>query len=356
MPTLFDRQAAFSGTGAPDIPLAPLEQYLERHLEGFRRPLLASKFNGGQSNPTYHLVTPASAYVLRRKPSGKLLPSAHAIEREYRVTRALHAAGFPVARPLLLCEDTSIIGSAFYVMEHVEGRIFWEPWAPGISGAERHRLFASMNQSIARLHNFDPAKLGLSNFGKAGHYLSRQVKRWSEQYRASETVTIREMDRLIAWLPGAVPQDARQSVVHGDFRLDNIIVHPSQPRVIAVLDWELSTLGDPIADFTYHLMAWFMPESADGSGIGSLRGREKEAGIPALEDYIADYCRLTDRSGIPDLDMYLAFNFFRLAAILQGIAGRVRDGTAANPHASLMAKQVKPLAEIAWHFAEKAGA
>jgi aminoglycoside phosphotransferase (APT) family kinase protein len=356
MPTPFDRQSAFSGTGEADIPLAPLEQFLEGTLEGFRGPLSASRFKGGQSNPTYQLTTPVTSYVLRRKPSGALLPSAHAIEREHRVTQALHSAGFPVARPLLLCKEAEIIGSAFYVMEHMEGRIFWEPWAPGISGGERRALFASLIRTIATLHNFDAAALGLSDFGKAGNYVGRQVKRWSEQYRASETETIPAMDRLVDWLPGAAPSDARQSVVHGDFRLDNVIVHPTEPRVAAVLDWELSTLGDPLADFTYHLMAWFMPKSADGSGIGSLLGHETEAGIPALKDYIADYCRHTGREDIANLDMYLAFNFFRLAAILQGIAGRVRDGTAANPHALSMAKQVKPLAETAWRFAEKAGA
>jgi aminoglycoside phosphotransferase (APT) family kinase protein len=356
MPTPFDRQSAFSGTGEADIPFPALERFLQGTLEGFRGPLSASKFKGGQSNPTYRLTTPGKSYVLRRKPSGALLPSAHAIEREYRVTLTLHSKGFPVARPLILCEDAMIIGSAFYVMEHVEGRIFWEPWAPGLSGDERSTLFASLNETIARLHNFDPVALGLSDFGKARNYVARQVKRWSEQYRASETEIIPAMDRLIDWLPTATPSDARHAIVHGDFRLDNVIVHPSEPQIIAVLDWELSTLGDPLADFTYHLMSWFMPKSADGSGIGSLMGHETEAGIPALEDYIADYCRLTNRSGIPDLDMYLAFNFFRLAAILQGIAGRVRDGTAANPHALNMAKQVKPLADAAWRFAEKAGA
>ncbi|MFN0193600.1 MAG: phosphotransferase family protein [Aestuariivirga sp.] len=356
MPTLFDRQSAFSGTGEADIPLAALEAYLQRDLEGFDGPLSARKFKGGQSNPTYRLTTPTASYVLRRKPSGALLPSAHAIEREHRVILALHGNGFPVARPLLLCEDPGVIGSSFYVMEHVEGRIFWEPWAPELSGEERRALFASLNETIAKLHNFDPAALGLSDFGKAGNYVCRQVKRWSEQYRASETETIPAMDRLLAWLPGAAPSEARQSVVHGDFRLDNVIVHPTEPRISAVLDWELSTLGDPLADFTYHLMSWFMPKSADGSGIGSLLGHETDAGIPALKDYIADYCRLTNRGGISDLDMYLAFNFFRLAAILQGIAGRVRDGTATNRHALDMAKQVKPLADTAWRFAEKAGA
>ena len=294
--------------------------------------------------------------MLRRKPSGKLLPSAHAIEREYRVTAALADARFPVARPLHLCTDEGVISAAFYVMEHAEGRVFWEPHAPGLSGEERAALFSSLNETIARLHGFDPAALGLSDFGKPQGYVARQIKRWSEQYRASETETIAEMDQLIAWLPGVCPEDSGAAVVHGDFRLDNCIVHATEPRVIAVLDWELSTIGDPLADFTYHLMQWFMPVSDTGAGVGSLMGHEQDAGVPPVEAYIADYCRRTGRSGIPNLAVYMAYNFFRLAAILQGILGRVRDGTAANAEAAAMARQVRPLAETAWRFAQEAGA
>lgn len=351
-----DRQQAFSGTTAADIDARALEAHLAGYIAGFAGPLSLARFKGGQSNPTYKLSTPGAAYVLRRKPFGKLLPSAHAIEREYRVTAALAEAGFPVARPLHLCTDESVIGAAFYVMEHAEGRVLWEPHAPGLSGEERAALFASLNETIARLHGFDPAALGLSDFGKPQGYVARQIRRWSEQYRASETETIPEMDRLIAWLPGVCPEDSGAAVVHGDFRLDNCIVHPTEPRVIAVLDWELSTIGDPLADFTYHLMQWFMPVSDTGAGVGSLLGHEQDAGVPPVEAYIAEYCRRTGRSGIPGLPVYMAYNFFRLAAILQGILGRVRDGTAANADAAAMARQVRPLAETAWRFATEAGA
>ncbi|MCA3559701.1 MAG: phosphotransferase family protein [Aestuariivirga sp.] len=351
-----DRQQAFSGTTASDIDAAALEAYLSRNLDGFAGPLTLARFKGGQSNPTYKLTTHGGSYVLRRKPFGKLLPSAHAIEREYRVTEALARAGFPVARPLHLCADDGIIGAAFYVMAHAGGRVFWEPHAPGLSGTERAALFDSLNAAIAQLHLLDPLALGLGGFGKPQGYVARQIKRWSEQYRASETETIAEMNSLIAWLPDACPADSGAAIVHGDFRLDNCIVHPAEPRVIAVLDWELSTLGDPLADFTYHLMQWFMPVSETGAGVGSLLGHEREPGVPAIDAYIADYCRRTGRSGIPDLPIYMAYNFFRLAAILQGILGRVRDGTAANGDAAAMARQVRPLAETAWSFARKAGA
>ena len=351
-----DRQQAFSGTTASDINAAALESYLAHHIDGFAGPLTLARFKGGQSNPTYKLSTPTRAYVLRRKPFGKLLPSAHAIEREYRVTEALALAGFSVARPLHLCADDHVIGAAFSVMEHAEGRVFWEPHAPELSGADRAALFDSLNDTIAGLHRLDPAALGLADFGRPQGYVARQIRRWSEQYRASETETIPEMDRLIAWLPGVCPADSGAAIVHGDFRLDNCIIHPNEPRVIAVLDWELSTLGDPLADFTYHLMQWFMPVSETGAGVGSLMGHECDLGVPAIDDYITDYCRRTGRDDIAELDVYMAYNFFRLAAILQGILGRVRDGTAANGQAAAMARQVRPLAESAWVFARKAGA
>lgn len=351
-----DRQREFSGTTQADINPAALESYLAQHIEGFRGPLSLARFKGGQSNPTYKLSTPDKSYVLRRKPFGKLLPSAHAIEREYRVTAALAEAGYPVARPLHLCADETVIGAAFYAMEHAKGRVFWEPHAPGLSAHDRAALFDSLNATIASLHNLNPGHLGLADFGKPQGYVARQIKRWSEQYRASEIETIAEMDRLIAWLPGVCPADSGVAIVHGDFRLDNCIIHPGEPRVIAVLDWELSTLGDPLADFTYHLMQWFMPRSETGAGVGSLLGHEQEPGLPPIENYIAEYCRRTGREAIPNLNVYMAYNFFRLAAILQGILGRVRDGTAANAQAAVMARQVKPLAETAWGFARKAGA
>lgn len=350
-----DRQSAFTGTIPADIPVAALEDYLAKRLEHFAGPLSLSRFKGGQSNPTYRLTTPSREYVLRRKPFGPLLPSAHAIEREFRVTLALHGTGFPLARPRLLCVNDSIIGSAFYVMDYVEGRVFWEPHAPGLRSSHRAAIFESMNETIARLHLLDPTKLGLADFGRGENYLPRQIKRWSEQYQASKTENLQAMDQLMRWLPGACPANSSSSLIHGDFRLDNCIIHPTEPRIVAVLDWELSTIGDPVADFTYHLMQWFMPVSDTGAGVGSLIGHETDPGVPPLQDYIDSYCQATGRM-IPNLNFYLAYNFFRLAAILQGILGRVRDGTAANADAAAMARQVGPLAETAWEFARKAGA
>jgi aminoglycoside phosphotransferase (APT) family kinase protein len=356
MSEALDRQSAFTGTRPVSEPyridLGRLEDFLCAHVEGFRGPVSAEQFNGGQSNPTYRLTSPSGSYVVRRKPPGKLLPSAHAVDREYRVISALHSAQFPVPRAHCYCADESVIGSPFYVMDFVPGRVFWEPFAPGLSGDERAELFDSLNQTIAELHGLDPAALGLADFGKPEAYVARQIKRWSEQYRASITRPVDEMDRLIEWLPRACPPDSGAAIVHGDFRLDNCIIHPNEPRVIAVLDWELSTLGDPLADFTYHLMPWFMPKTR--GGIGSLRGHEHDPGIPPLADYVEAYSRRTGRDSISNLDFYFAYNFFRLAAILQGIAGRVRDGTAVNPNATLMEAQVRPLAETGWHFARKA--
>jgi aminoglycoside phosphotransferase (APT) family kinase protein len=355
-----DRQNEFSGTKdvneAHRFDAHRLETWMKGHVQGFRGPLTVAQFKGGQSNPTYRLSSPAGNYVLRRKPPGKLLASAHAVDREFRVISALYSLGFPVAKPICLCTDESIIGTAFYLMDFVEGRVFWEPQVPGVTAGERAAIFQSLVHTIASLHEIDPQKVGLGDYGRPEGYVARQIKRWSEQYRASETERIEEMERLIAWLPGACPAQDRNAIVHGDFRLDNCIVHPSEPRIIAVLDWELSTLGDPLADFTYHLMQWFMPPSESGAGVGSLLGHERDPGIPVLADYIASYCRQTQRSAISHLDVYLAYNFFRLAAILQGIAGRVRDGTATNANAALMATQVRPLAQTAWKFAEKAGA
>jgi aminoglycoside phosphotransferase (APT) family kinase protein len=355
-----DRQKAFAGTRpvspAHHIDAERLADYLASHIDGFGGPLQIEQFKGGQSNPTYKLTTPSASYVLRRKPPGKLLASAHAVDREFRVISAISAAGFPVPRPLHLCSDDAVIGSMFYVMDFVPGRVFWNPWAPGLGGSERAALFDSLNETIARLHSFDPTALGLGDFGRPQGYVARQIKRWSEQYRASETRHVPAMERLIEWLPGACPPDQPAAIIHGDFRLDNCIIDLHEPRIIAVLDWELSTLGDPVADFTYHLMQWHMPVSKTGAGVGTLKGHENEPGLPALADYVSDYCRRTGRAGIDNLDVYLAYNFFRIAAILQGIAGRVRDGTAANAHAADMESQVEPLAETGWSFAKRAGA
>ncbi len=357
----FDRQAEFAGTRgldtAQEIDQRRLASYLARNVAGFAGTLVVERFKGGQSNPTYLVRAGSGTYVVRCKPRGPLLKSAHAVEREYLVTKALSGADFPVPAPLALCTDESVIGSTFYVMEFVPGRIFWEPWAPDLNAPERQRLFQSLNETIARLHGFDVAKLGLAAFGRPDGYVLRQIRRWSEQYSQSRTVEITEMDRLMAWLPEAVPAQKVAGLIHGDFRLDNCIVDPVEPRIAAVLDWELSTVGDPIADFTYHVMQWHMPQSTDGGGVGSLAGLQSKApGLPRFEDYVADYCRRRNLDGLPDLDIYLAYNFFRLAAIFQGIAGRVRDGTAVNPHAAMLARQVRPMAERAWQFAKAAGA
>jgi aminoglycoside phosphotransferase (APT) family kinase protein len=353
-----DRQSAFSGTrpvsDAYRIDLDRLAAYLKRAIPGFSGPLSAEQFRGGQSNPTYKLTSPSGPFVLRRKPPGRLLPSAHAVDREFRVIEALHRARFPVPRPRCFCGDDAVIGTAFYVMDFVAGRVFWEPFAPGIGAAQRQALFESLNSTIAALHSLDPMTLGLGDFGRPEGYLGRQIKRWSEQYRASASEILPEMERLMQWLPQACPEDSGASVVHGDFRLDNCIIAEDRAEVVAVLDWELSTLGDPLADFTYHLMQWFMPNTP--GGIGTLAGHENDPGIPSLEAYVASYCLRTARSGLPALDFYLAYNFFRLAAILEGIAGRVRAGTAVNANAAAMASQVLSLTRKAWTFAEKAGA
>ncbi len=356
-----DRQQAFSGTkdATPALALdaARLEQYLARAIERFNGPLTIKQFKGGQSNPTYLLETPTRKYVLRRKPPGKLLPSAHAVDREYRVISALHAQGFPVAEPLAYCADESVAGTAFYVMDFVDGRVFWEPQMPSSHPAERSAVYDAMNETIARLHNFDPARIGLADFGKGENYVARQVERWSKQYRASETEHIEEMERLIAWLPAHIPPAAAVRLVHGDYRLDNLIVAHDAPNVAAVLDWELSTLGDPLADFSYHLMAWHMPHSESAAGTASLVGHDLASlGIPSMADYVDDYVARTGLDPRGALDTYMAYNFFRIAAILQGIIGRVRDGTATSEHAPAKAEMIRPLAVKAWEFAQKAGA
>src|SRR6185437_5665083 len=321
--TGIDRQQAFSGTkdaaGVLALDTARLHAYLAQHIAGFAGRLTIKQFKGGQSNPTYLLETPARRYVLRRKPPGKLLPSAHAVDREFRVISALHAQGFPVAAPVLYCDDAGIAGTAFYLMDHVEGRVIWEPHMPSAEAAERGAVYDAMNATLARLHSFDPAALGLSDFGRGDNYVARQVERWSKQYRASETEKIAEMERLIAWLPAHLPPPAAVRIVHGDYRLDNIILAPAQPAVRAVIDWELSTLGDPLADLAYHLMQWHMPPSQTGAGVGTLLGHDLgRLGIPARADYVDAYVARTGLDPRPHLPVYLAYNFFRLAAILQG--------------------------------------
>jgi aminoglycoside phosphotransferase (APT) family kinase protein len=286
---------------------------------------------------------------MRRKPPGKLLPSAHAVDREYRAITALYPTGFPVARSYGLCTDDSVIGTMFYVMDMVEGRILWDQTLPQYEPAERRAIYMAKLKTLADLHNTDYEAIGLSDYGRPGNYFARQIDRWTKQYKASETVKVETIDRLIEWLPKTVPDDDRTSIVHGDYRLDNMVLHPTEPRVIAVLDWELGTLGNPLADFTYLLMNWF-----NGS-VASLTDL-KTHGIPTVEEYVAEYCRLTGRDGLPDLNWYFAYNSFRLAGILQGIVGRVRDGTANSPHAEATAARVPLLGEAAWRFAQKAGA
>jgi len=356
-----DRQSAFSGTRSVASHLAfdarRLEAYLSTSITGFAGPVTTRQFKGGQSNPTYLIETPARRYVLRRKPPGKLLPSAHAVDREFRAITALSAQGFPVARPLHYCDDVSVVGTPFYLMDYVEGRVFWDPDIPDATAAVRAVVYDSVNATLARLHSFDPAALGLADFGRGENYVARQVERWSRQYRASETERIEDMERLIAWLPSHLPPPAPMRLVHGDFRLDNVIIAPSSPEVLAVLDWELSTLGDPLADFAYYLMAWDMPPSPSGVGFGSLAGRDLAAlGIPSRSAEVETYRMRTGLDPGPHLATYLAYNFFRVAAILQGIAGRVRDGTATSENAAGMAAMVCPLAAKAWQFAQETGA
>ena len=341
--------------------VAALERHLHAHLEGFSGPLAVEQFKGGQSNPTFLLSAASGRYVMRTKPGpvAKLLPSAHAIEREFRVMQALHGSGVPVAQMHLLCEDESVIGRAFYLMEYVPGRVLWDQALPGMSPAERGAIYDEMNRVIAALHRVDPAAVGLAGFGKPGNYFERQIARWSRQYEASVTEPIPEMDRLIAWLPAHVPEGARDpsavSVVHGDFRLDNLIFHPTEPRVLAVLDWELSTLGHPLGDFSYHCMAWHIPH-AMGRGIGGLD--PTALGIPTEAAYLERYLARSGRGELAtvrgDWNFYLAYNLFRIAAILQGIARRVVDGTAASAEAAAAGAFARPLAQLAWSFAERA--
>lgn len=349
------RQEQFSGTrdvlDAHAFEIGRLEDYMQSHVEGFQGPLSVSQFRGGQSNPTYLLEAPSGRYVLRRKPPGKLLKSAHAVDREFRVISALYAADFPVPRPYVHCQDDEVVGTMFYIMEFVAGRIFWDLDLPDCGPGERAAIYDETNRTIADLHSFDVARIGLEDFGKPGNYFARQISRWTKQYQASATSPISEMDNLIDWLPQHIPDDDAASVVHGDFRLDNMVFHPTEPRILAVLDWELSTIGHPLGDFTYHLMAWQMPEI--GIGSTGLAGKDLDAlGIPGEDAYVDTYCRRTGRTGgIPGRSFYSAYNFFRLAAILQGIAGRVRDGTAASVHASRAEKAVAPLAKIGWRYA-----
>lgn len=328
-----------------------LETWLRGHVEGYRGPAVVTRFQGGQSNPTYRLDAPSGSYVLRKKPSGPLLPSAHAIHREHRVMAAVAGRGVPVPRMFGYCGDEGIIGTAFYVMEFVPGRIFFDQTLPGVTAADRTAIYDSMNAVIAALHSIDPEEAGLKDFGRPGSFLARQIALWTRQYEASITEDIPAMTGLIEWLPARLPQQARTSVVHGDFRLDNIVIDPIKPRVVAVLDWELSTTGDPLADFAYHAMAWrISPAVFRGLGGIDVAG----LGIPGEADYVAAYCRRTGHSqGIPDWEYYMVFSMFRIAAIIQGIARRAVEGNAASSEAERVGAAARPIAEQAWTLAQK---
>ena len=330
-----------------------LEAWLGANVADFAGPLTVEQFKGGQSNPTFKLATPGRSYVMRAKPgpAAKLLPSAHQVEREYRVMKALAASEVPVAEMLALCDDEAVIGRAFFVMSFVEGRVLWDPSLTEMARPDRAPIFEEMNRVIAALHKVDAAAVGLADYGKPGNYFERQVGRWSKQYRASETEKIEAMDSLIDWLPRNIPPGEETSIVHGDFRMDNLIFHPTEPRILAVLDWELSTLGHPLADFAYHCMTWHMP-SGQFRGLGGLD--LPALGIPTTEEYIKRYCERTGRTGIPHMPFYLAYNMFRMAGILQGIMKRVVDGTAASAQATMMGKQARPLAELGWKYAQRA--
>jgi aminoglycoside phosphotransferase (APT) family kinase protein len=350
---------AFTGTGAVEerqrFDADALDAYLRERVGGYQGPLEVERFKGGQSNPTFLLKTPGARYVMRAKPApaAKLLPSAHAVEREYRVITALGGAGVPVPRTFALCEDEAVIGRAFYVMDFVDGRVLWEQSLPGMDRDARRAIYDEMNRVIAQLHGVDYRAIGLESFGKPGNYFARQLDRWTKQYRASETERIEAMDRLIAWLPGAIPPGDETTIVHGDYRLDNLVFHPTEPRVLAILDWELSTLGHPLADFSYHCMSWHIPP-AQFRGIAGLD--LAALGIPTEEAYVAAYCRRAGRDRIDHWDFYLAYNMFRLAAILQGIMKRALDGTAASPQALDAGARARPLAEMGWEYAQRAGA
>ncbi len=329
----------------PPLALEPLAAHLRQHLPGFSGELTAQRFSGGQSNPTYLLEAGGQRWVLRRKPPGVLLPSAHAVDREFRVMAALAHSAVPVPKVHLLCEDDVVIGSAFYVMEYVEGRNFLDPSLPGMMAEQRGAIYDEMNRVIALLHGIDYQAAGLVAYGRPGQYLKRQIERWTRQYRASETEPIAEMERLIEWLPAHLPEADETSLVHGDFRIDNLIFHPHEPRVLAVLDWELSTLGHPLADFAYHCMTWRVTPAE----FRGLKGHDlARLGIPLEDAYVRSYCQRSGRDALHDWDYHIAFNMFRMAAILQGILHRALHGSAASAEAEQTGRLARPMAEAGW--------
>jgi aminoglycoside phosphotransferase (APT) family kinase protein len=330
-----------------------LRSYLEAKLpDDFRGELEVQKFAGGQSNPTYKLTSNGKSYVLRKKPPGTLLATAHMVDREFRIISGLYGSGVPVAKPIIYCDDPSVIGTEFYIMEYVGGRIFWDPTLPQLQAAEKKALYAEMARVLAELHKVDYVARGLANYGKAGNYFSRQIKRWTEQYLASVTEPIPAMDALIRWLPEHVPADDKTSIVHGDYRFDNMVFHATEPRVLAVLDWELSTLGHPLADLAYNCMAYHLP-GPDRPPLAELAGAG--TGIPTEAEYVAEYCRHTGQTEIPNFGFYLAFSAFRYASIVQGVVKRGLSGNASSgKEAMTYVTRVKVSATKGWELAEKA--
>jgi aminoglycoside phosphotransferase (APT) family kinase protein len=354
-----DIQSRFSGTGpvaqAHAFEVGQLADYMREHVDGFSGALHVEQFKGGQSNPTFLLEAGGERYVMRRKPPGTLLPSAHAIEREYRVIRALADTDVPVPKAYVLCEDARVIGTPFYIMEYVEGRILWDGTLPGVSRDERGALYDEMNRVIAALHSVDPAAIGLADYGKPGNYIERQVARWSKQYRAAETERIDAADCLIDWLPEHIPPGDESGIVHGDYRMANVIFHPTEPRILAVLDWELSTLGHPLVDFAYHCMTWRMP-AAQGRGLDGVD--IAALGIPDEAAYLRRYLQRigsTSHDDVSEADWgyYVVFNMFRLVGILQGVNARALQGNASSALALETGKRTRPLAEQAWALAQR---
>jgi aminoglycoside phosphotransferase (APT) family kinase protein len=342
-----DSNCVFPLQGDPGFAVADLEHYMRAHVDGFEGKVEVARFKGGQSNPTFQLNAGSKRYVLRKKPAGLLLPSAHAVEREYRVITALRDTDVPVARTYCLCEDSAVVGTPFYIMEHVDGRILWDPSLPGMANEERTAIYKDIIRVVAALHKVDYKKLGLEDFGRPGNYFERQIARWTKQYRAAETERMEAMDQLIAWLPEHIPPSDESAIVHGDLRLDNLIFHKDEPRILAVLDWELSTLGHPLADFAYHALPWRLTaeqfRGMAGCDLALL-------GIPSETHYVQDYCQRTGRQAIPqdEWDFYLAYSMFRLAAILQGILQRSLDGTATSAEALETGKKARGIAQAGW--------
>ena len=333
-----------------DPSLDRLTDWMKSNVPGFRGPMSLNRITGGQSNPTYRIDADSGSYVLRQKPMGTLLPSAHAVDREFRVLKALYGTGVPVPKVHAICSDPAVAGSMFYVMDWVPGRVVHDPLMPGFSPSERTAVFDSLNESIARIHALDPEAIRLGDYGRPGAYVERQVARWTKQYRATETIENTAMERLIEWLPRHMPEGGDTRLVHGDYRLDNVILHPSEPRVVAVLDWELSTLGCPLCDFANHMMVWRIPPDL----FRGLAGADLPVlGIPDEELYLRQWLVRTGRQRPDNWDYYVVLGIFRIAAILQGIAHRAMQGNAADPNAAAVGAKAKPLAELAWDMVQR---